>query len=516
VQKIKNKIKDCDSKSKKAKLKDELSEANDDTKALQIQLNEIKKEYFRGCYKAKKEYFEKFHFKVMDPICYARKRYTDFQLYNKSGYMEVYEYLKIIKVMKGVEVEVSFIKEWLSDIDILEYNKVDFLPPPLAIPEDTHNLFCGLAAENYINETTTENYDIFLKHLEILAGDEKAIKGIDPLDYLIKYLADMVQNPGIKPGVSLTFAGIQGTGKSLFWGEFGRKILGDEYTLQTARIKDLIGTFSKVNHKILVIAEETDCGDTFKNGGLLKDLTTCEYGMYEEKHKSALLQRSVLRLLKLTNQSTINVEMNDRRECILKPLTTQVVNLASNDEEKEKRVQYFTDLADAFNDKGRCYAFYNFLKNVPLNDFNVVKDRPLTNSYYDMQSVNISIYKRFLNWRCSMGQLGQCEFIEHENDELDKGIESFCKKKESKKKDKKETLQSFDISAYNLYNEFQEWIAQNKPKCKENISSTSMGRWLGKYHPITRKRIDNGTKVIYTIDPQKVRDDCAPYNDFLY
>ena len=366
IKDLTNEIDDCDNKKKKAKLKVELSEVRDALKAEKEGFRTILENHCGGEYKARKEYFEKFHFKVIDPICYARKRYTDFQLYNKAGFMEVYNYLKIDKINKQGELKPSsFIKAWLDDIDILEYNKVDFLPPPLQVPEETHNLFCGLAAENYMNETTTvldedENPDIsvFLDHIILLAGIEEAKRGMNPAEYLLKYFAHMVQFPGSKPGVSITQCGIQGTGKSIFWGEFGRKILGDEYTLQTARMKDLTGTFSKINHKILVISEETDCGETFKNAGLLKDLITSETNMFEKKCKDAIPQRSVLRLVKLTNGVTPNIEMNDRRECIMVPAEDMVINLAKTDEERKKRFNYFANLKAAFDDKARVYAFY--------------------------------------------------------------------------------------------------------------------------------------------------------------
>lgn len=521
-------IADCESKKKKAKLKEELDEIRDALSAEKEGFRSITENHCRGEYKARKEYFEKFHFKVIDPICYARKRYTDFQLYNKAGFMEVYNYLKVDKINKQGELKPSsFIKAWLDDIDILEYNKVDFLPPPLQVPEETHNLFCGLAAENYMNETTTvldENgnpdISVFLNHIKLLAGKEEAIRGMNPAEYLLKYFAHMVQFPGTKPGVSITQCGIQGTGKSMFWGEFGRKVLGGEYTLQTARMKDLTGTFSKINHKILVISEETDCGDTFKNAGLLKDLITSETNMFEKKCKDAIPQRSVLRLAKLTNGVTPNVEMNDRRECIIVPAEDMVLNLAKTDEEREKRFNYFANLKAAFDDKARVYAFYlHLMFDVDLSDFNIVNDRPLTRSYFDIQSVNISIYKRFLNYKCSVGKSSVCEIESDDDDynELDNDAKSSSVEGIKWAKClgiKAEETKVIKIKSYKLYEEFKDWIHKYKPKISDTISSTSMGRWLGKYEPVKKDRTESG--VEYTIDIQKVRDDCEQYSDFLY
>lgn len=494
IKKLKYKIKDCCSKKETAKLKIELEELEENTEGEKRECKNAQRLFLDATYKKKKEYFERFHFKVMQPISYARKQYIKFNLNNKTEFQQQVAYLKVGRMDKKGELkQEDFFTRWVNDINILEFDEVDFLPPPLEIPEDTYNLYAGLAAEHNMNlYTGKENIQPILDHIKILAGNEKVAKGMDSEPYLLHYLAHMVQKPGEKSKVALTFYGPQGTGKSAFWVCFGKYILGSDYMLQTARRDDLIGNFPQTNHKILVIAEETKTGDTFKGANLFKDLITNDYLMHVKKCKDAFPQRSVLRFIRLTNANNLNVEMNDRRHCIHSPLTSMIVSAAKDEKEAEKRRKHFCDLFAAFEDKATAYAFYKYLKEIPLDNFDIVNDRPLNRSYYDMQSLNIPVYKRFLEFRCRVGNFQELG------------------------KDKREEF-PFEISARDLYSAFQMWVSSFRPQYTEKISIQAMGRFMGNYDPVEKlPRKEHGTKVMYKIYPDAVRADCKAFEEFLY
>lgn len=94
------------------KIKDELKK-NEDALALEI-------------YNRRKEYFEKFHFKVMSPFCIGRKVERGYEFVSKPIFINCYENL-----------ENRFDLLWLIDKKIRTYEKCDFCPPPLKIDEST-------------------------------------------------------------------------------------------------------------------------------------------------------------------------------------------------------------------------------------------------------------------------------------------------------------------------------------------------------------------------------------------
>ena len=127
-----------------------------------------------------------------------------------------------------------------------------------------------------------------------------------------------------------------------------------------------------------------------------------------------------------------------------------------------------------------------------------------------------------MNYKCRLGNSNVCEIESDDDDYSDElnnndknsSVEGIKWAKCLGIKAKKPEPKVIKIASYKLYEEFQDWIHKNKPKISDTISSTSMGRWLGKYEPVMKDRKESG--VEYTIDIQKVRDDCEQYSDFLY
>ena len=63
--------------------------------------------------------------------------------------------------------------EWRIREDILTYEKVDFLPPPLVCEESTFNMYFGLRAESLPPVADNIDISMFHSHLHILCGEEE-------------------------------------------------------------------------------------------------------------------------------------------------------------------------------------------------------------------------------------------------------------------------------------------------------------------------------------------------------
>jgi hypothetical protein len=98
----------------------------------------------------------------------------------------------------------------------------------MQINKSTFNLYNGLDGEklsfNYKDEIDKtllgKKSEVYIKQLWYFTG-----KSNDCLEYCLDYLAHMNQMPGELPRTALIFKGVQGTGKNLFYEEFGNKVL---------------------------------------------------------------------------------------------------------------------------------------------------------------------------------------------------------------------------------------------------------------------------------------------------
>ena len=123
---------------------------------------------------------------------------------------------------KGKQVNLRY-ADILKDLQTKSYftdnifNKVDFIPTP-GKPEyrvgETFNIFAGWANEAI--ECKESDVELWLDHLrETLCGGH-----IEHYEYVLNWMAHLLQFPAIKISTGLIFRSSQGVGKNLFWDDF--------------------------------------------------------------------------------------------------------------------------------------------------------------------------------------------------------------------------------------------------------------------------------------------------------
>ncbi len=416
-------------------------------------VKEFDDECFQDELKKKLEYFEAFHFKVMNPACFGRTAYNKTLLVNASELELQYE-----NVCVG-ENNMKWTKIWRSLKYIRTFENVDFLPSPLPCPKYTLNTFNGLRAEK-LPSCEVKDIDLLLNHIKILSGNDDA-----GTKYIIDYLAHSVQKPGELPRVALVFQSDQGTGKNIFFENFVRKLLGGEYLLQTAEMDKVIGRFSMINNKLFVIMDETSGKDSFSNSDKIKNIITAEQVAWERKGIDGININNCGRYLFFSNNETpVKIESSDRRYVVYK---------CSNDRQNDS--VYFKEMSKMFNDDAVIKTFYNYLMNeVDISNWDSINDRPITEAYQDIQSANTPAMAKWLEERYfEMNHL-----IEMESDE--------------------EVLQEHKvIPSKTLYTLYVAWLSENGFR-KMEYNTTKFGRELGKYDGISKKRNKSG--MVYVID----------------
>jgi len=423
--KIKNEKKMIDDENRKNEKKFE-KEENDKQ---QFRDDVKNKNNEKKLFEKRKKYFEKFHCKIISPCVFVREGTEGVDIINKTTLINSYENLND-----------NFIYTWLKSINMRTYEYVNYFPPPKVCPDTTYNLYSGLDGDKLlleykINEKLIkEKISIFLKQFWLLTG--KNNKG---LEYVLNYLAHIIQKPGELPRTSIVFKSQQGVGKNLAFEQFSNKLLGTRYLLSTQKIDQILGRFPLINQKLLVLMDEASGKDTFSNSEAIKSYITAETLTYEKKGVDGIQILNTGRMIFLTNnEKSVKIEQSDRRFSVFE---------SSND--VKNNTEYFTKLLNAYEDKELLTYLFYFFKNRDISKFDPTNDRVKTNIYLELKNETVSDVTRFILYKFDEDWIDlKTEFIEELNIE-----------------DKPDKLLKSDI----YYNEYKDWCRQVEYKPKSQM-----------------------------------------------
>ena len=207
---------------------------------------------------------------------------------------------------------------WFNNPDRRQYKGITFMPGESSPYQGNYNLWGGFNVDP-IHSNSNDPFDVeafscFLNHIHqnIANGDDYTAK------YVISWMADLVQHPRKRLGVSLVLrSDAQGTGKGLFARIFGH-LFGKHY-LHITNPRHLTGNFNAhLIDCILLFADEAFWAGDKSSEGALKTLITEEYRAVEIKGKDVFQTRNFTRLLIASNKSwVVPSELHDRRFVIL-------------------------------------------------------------------------------------------------------------------------------------------------------------------------------------------------------
>jgi hypothetical protein len=338
-------------------------------------------------YDAKKLYFEMFHFKLMNPPCFAVLDGEEKpQLLKVQVFKSIYEnllYKKVEKTKKGdIEKVVSFISAWARDPKMRTYNRMEFAPPPISVIAKVYNTWTGFPIEKVTLDTSADTSMIY-KHLDYVTNHKK-----DAYEYVLNWFAHMVQKPGEKPMTALLIGGDERSGKSVIGEHLMRKIIGLDKQIITPDINKLCGRFATSEGKILTCLNEGDGRDTHAIDNLIKDYITREYSLIEPKGMMPYTVRLIDRVVVTTNsKNPLPIKKGDSRWTVL----TTDNSICSNRE-------HFDPLYKALKDDRVMRKFYQELLDRDISKWDPVADRPISEMAEDMMLVNSDSFTLFTSY----------------------------------------------------------------------------------------------------------------------
>lgn len=227
-------------------------------------------------------------------------------------------------------VKVNPVDAWLASESRREFKGIIFAPEQHI--EGYFNLWRGFAVK-----PLTGNCELFLKHLRVViaAGNEEHYL------WMLAWLADAVQQPAKRPGVSIVLRGGQGTGKGSFVSYFG-KLFGQHF-LQVNSPRHLLGNFNAYLSDVSILfADEAFWAGDRAAEGVLKGLVTEDMLMIEFKGRDAFPVKNNIRLIAVSNHGwVVPAGLDERRFAVF-----------DVSEDRKRDSGYFSALAAEMNNGG--------------------------------------------------------------------------------------------------------------------------------------------------------------------
>jgi hypothetical protein len=246
--------------------------------------------------------------------------------------------------------EVSFVEEWYKDPTKRNYNAMDMVPPPMVCPATVYNSWKGFKIESLdVSNRVPESCEEILQLVMVLCNNDAEV-----YEYVLDWLAQMLQSPATKIGIALVFKSKEGAGKGTLI-LIMRKIMGHDYVGETSNpAQDVFGPHGSAHiGKILLSMDEVGSADTSKVLGRLKNLITCERCIFNPKCIQQVEMNNCCRFIFTTNRSIpISIDgKDDRRYCLIE----------SSNEHCKDSAFWSKFHKNVMDNEMKIHAFYKFL-----------------------------------------------------------------------------------------------------------------------------------------------------------
>ena len=328
-------------------------------------------------YKIMKELNERTVFKLIGKYCFntgdkiLEKSAAEINEYYKNKKITL-EYVEQTQTKKGTtisttkELSKNYYQIWSEDPTMKEYLEIVFNCDIKNVKPTQYNLFDGFNQYKKI-ETKKVNLEPIFEHIRSLVNFNE-----DHYNYVISWLAQLIQQPHILPHTTLIFISEEGVGKDLF-SKFISTIINDKYTLNTEKLENICGKFnSSLGGKLLITINETNPIESRERIENIKYLITADKIAIEGKHKDPIKSDNFCRFIFFSNRLfAFPVEENSRRPKIFQSSNKYLPKNFGSEENKK----YFTNLAEnIYKNIDYQKAFLEYLKSYDISNFNPKMD----------------------------------------------------------------------------------------------------------------------------------------------
>jgi hypothetical protein len=357
-----------------------------------------------------KKRFEKECFKVRNPFVYVRLEQSHdcskapevcFLKHSelRNFYCHLSYYKKAIPSEENNQrmwIEKRFISTWLKDGHKKEVSTI--IVDPRGTRKDVYNLWSGYLAEAQLLSLTVGGHTfdsemaaadfvfapIYQHIVQVITDGNK-----EHAEWILDWIANIVQRPWQKSQVAIMLYGKQGCGKGIIFDWLRNYVLGPKHTFQTADPEnDLFSKFSQglVNVSLVQVDEVKNLHE---HADKIKDAITNRTVKLEKKNKDPVTLDAFANIIFTSNnENALKIPGDDRRMVLFRCSSVFKGNK-----------QYFDDLAHHLKLDGVSAWFYKILKQRDLSKYpyDFQSSRPITDYYNESQNASIPLEKRFLS-----------------------------------------------------------------------------------------------------------------------
>jgi len=333
-----------------------------------------------------KEEFEVDHFIIENPLMFGRLYQLDgedkYQFYNKEKFRDLVKPVQFADLTsENPNAKVEFFTHWLEDPNRLSYKEVKFLPR-FEHNVEIFNSFKGFTFENEkkVFDEDPECVTLFKDHLSHLTNHDQP-----SIDYLMNYIAHLLQKPWELPKTAIILKSKQGHGKDTLI-DMIQKMIGKQHIFRTAEIDDIFGAYNiGIRDKLVLQLNEVDGKDGFSKKEKIKNMITEGHTQIREKYVSQYDQTNYLRIFFLSNNlNPIEITHDDRRFCVFKA------------HHKKPSRNYFESLHGMIQNDTEMSILFNYLMSLDISKYSPDQDRPKTDAYNTMKEHNQNPIYKFL------------------------------------------------------------------------------------------------------------------------
>lgn len=238
---------------------------------------------------------------------------------------------------------------WINHPERRQYDSIIFSPGKDV--EGCYNLWKGFAVE----AKKGNKHEAFLKHIY----DNICSANKEYYDYLVGWMARLVQKPDVTGQIAVVLRGKKGTGKSFFAKNLG-ELLGRHY-MQVSDSKHLVGSFNAhLRDTVLLFGDEAFFAGDKRHESVLKTLVTEEHLVIEGKGVDAEVSPNYTHLVLASNEEwVIPAGMDERRFFVLEVGEACAV-----------KHSYFKNIQNQLNTGGHS-SLLHYLLTYDLSEFEV-------------------------------------------------------------------------------------------------------------------------------------------------
>lgn len=305
-----------------------------------------------------------------------------YELYDKDSFKTLMENQTIEVMINDKIKKVKKTDIWLGHEGRRTYINGVGLFPQMATPIGYYNTWNGFAIEPKKGDCNQ-----FLDHIKHVICDDN----YDHNEWLLDWLADLLQDPSDPKGCALVMRGDEGTGKGLLantigsiFGQHHRHLIDDNHLTSNfnAHLLDAVTVF----------ADEITWGGNKKTAGKLKGLVTERHLVGERKGVDAILYRNMVHLIIASNSEWVIPAGSGSRRWF-------VVNVSA---EKKGNRKYFDSMYKGLKQGGTAAFMHMLLERRILSDLRLA---PETIGLTDQRILNTQGDTVFHWWRkCIIGE----------------------------------------------------------------------------------------------------------------